>query len=172
MSLSLGVFGVHRHHGNRPNPAFVAADRVLDRSASGPKWLEVEAIADLIAGTIQIGEHERYLYELAAWVVMPNPVHLLILPKVPVRVILRWLKGSTARKANLLLGRRGKRFWQDESSDHWVRNSREFERIIRYIEENPVTDGLVTSAALWLWSSAGWQAKPPAPPTSDLTLEM
>src|SRR5437667_1812678 len=82
---------------------FVAADRVLDRSASGPKWLEVEAIADLIAGTIQIGEHERYLYELAAWVVMPNPVHLLILPKVPVRVILRWLKGSTARKANLLL---------------------------------------------------------------------
>ena len=152
--------------------AFVAADRVLDRSASGPKWLEVQAIADLIAGTIQIGEHERYFYELAAWVVMPNHVHLLILPKVPVPVILRWLKGSTARKANLLLGRTGKRFWQDESYDHWVRNSREFERIIRYIEENPVTAGLVTSAALWPWCSAGWQAKPPAPPTSDLSLKM
>ena len=41
--------------------AFVAADRVLDRSASGPKWLEEAAtIADLIAGTIQIGEHERH----------------------------------------------------------------------------------------------------------------
>ena len=55
--------------------AFVAADRVLDRSASGPKWLEVAAIADLIAGTIQIGKHEKYFYELAAWVVMPNHVH-------------------------------------------------------------------------------------------------
>ena len=126
------------------------------------------AIADLIAGTIQIGEHERYFYELAAWVVMPNHV----LPKVPVRVILRWLKGSTARKGNLLLELTGKRFWQDESYDHWVRNSREFERIIHSIEENPVTAGLVTSAAVWPWSSAGWQAKPPAPPTSDLTLEM
>src|SRR5207245_748770 len=84
-------------------------------------------------------------------------------------VIIRWLKGSTARKANLLLGRTGKRFWQDESYDHWVRNSREFERIIHYIEQNPVTAGLVTSATLWPWSSAGWQAKPPAPPTSDLS---
>ena len=42
---------------------FVAADRVLDRSASGPKWLEEAAIADLIAGTIQIGEHERHFDE-------------------------------------------------------------------------------------------------------------
>src|SRR6058998_2194096 len=53
-------------------------------SASGPKWLEEAAIADLIAGTIQIGEHERHFYELTAWALMPNPVHLLILPKVPV----------------------------------------------------------------------------------------
>ena len=60
---------------------FVAADRVLDRSASGPKWLEVAAIADLIVGTIQIGKHERRFYEMAAWAVMPNHVHVLILPK-------------------------------------------------------------------------------------------
>src|SRR5207247_3867499 len=43
--------------------AFVAADRVRDRSACGPKWLQEAAIADLIAGTIQIGEHERHFYE-------------------------------------------------------------------------------------------------------------
>ena len=56
--------------------AFVAADRVLDRSASGPKWLEVVAIAGLMAGTIQIGEHERRFYEMAAWAVMPNRRYL------------------------------------------------------------------------------------------------
>ena len=117
-----------------------------------------------------MGEHERHFYELAAWAIMPNHVHLLVLPKVPVRVRMRWLKGSTARRANLLLGRTGQRFWQDESYDHWVRNNREFERIIQYIEANPVTAGLVASAALWPWSSAGWQAKPPAPPISELSL--
>jgi REP element-mobilizing transposase RayT len=140
-----------------PGHAFVASDRVLDRSLTGPRWLEEAAIANVIAGTIEIGERERHFYELGAWAVMPNHVHLLVLPNVPVRVMMRWLKGSTARRANLLLGRTG-RFWQDESFDHWVRNSREFDRIVQYIEENPVNAGLVDSAARWPWSSAGWSA--------------
>ena len=32
----------------------------------------------------------------------------------------------------------GSPFWQDESYDHLVRNQLEFEKIRRYIEENPV----------------------------------
>jgi type I restriction enzyme R subunit/putative DNA methylase len=95
---------------------------------------------------------------------MSNHVHLLILPKVAVSAIMRWLKGSTARSANQLLGRTGQPFWQDESYDHWVRNSKQFDRIIEYIEENPVSTGLVASPELWPWSSAAWQAEPPAPP--------
>ena len=144
--------------------AFVAQDRVLDRRCSGPLWLKQPRIAALVAEAIQIGEGERHFYELDAWVVMPNHVHLLILPKVPVAVLMRWLKGSTARSANLLLGRTGQPFWQDESYDHYARHSIQRDRIIAYIEENPVSAGLVSSAELWPWSSAGWQAKPPAPP--------
>jgi putative transposase len=149
-----------------PGHAFVATDRVLDHCHSGSRWLEQAAIADLIAETIQAGEGERHFYELAGWVLMPNHVHLLILPKVPVPVIMRWLKGSTARRAKLLLGRTGQPFWQDESFDHWVRNNTEFDRIVQYIQENPVAAGLVSSAELWPWSSAGWQAKPAASPAS------
>jgi len=96
---------------------------------------------------------------------MPNHVHLLILPLVPVPVFMRWLKGSTARAANQLLGRTGQRFWQDESFDHNVRSARELERTILYIEENPVSAGLVDSADRWRCWNAGWQAKPPAPPS-------
>ena len=99
-----------------------------------------------------------------AWVVMPNHVHLLILPKVPVAVLMRWLKGSTARSANQILGRTGQPFWQDESYDHYLRHGSQIDRTIAYIEENPVSAGLVSSAENWPWSSAGWQAKPPAPP--------
>ena len=179
LSLSLGVFGVHRHHGNRPNPTPCKAMlslpptvfwTVAHPAQNGSKRRLLSPISS--REPFRLENTRGTFYELAAWAVMPNHARLLILPKAPVRVILRWLKGSTARKANLLLRRTGRRFWQDESCDHWVRNGREFERIIHYIEKNPVTAGLVTSATLWPWSSAGWQAKPPAPPTSDLSLEM
>jgi putative transposase len=137
--------------------AFVAADRALEHNRTGPVWLKDPRIARLVVETILAGEKERLFYELYAWAVMPNHVHLLILPKVAVPVITRWLKGSTARRANQLLGHTGQAFWQDESYDHWVRNRHEFGRIVGYIEENPVSAGLVGSPDLWPFSSAGWQ---------------
>jgi putative transposase len=145
--------------------AFVAHDRVLDRRASGPRWLKDPRIADAVSHAILIGNCERRFYRLLAWVVMPNHVHLLILPLVPIAVLMRWLKGSTARTANRILGRTGLPFWQDESYDHYLRSSSQIERTIAYIEGNPVSAGLVCSAEHWPWSSAGWQAKPPAPPS-------
>ena len=63
--------------------AFVAADRALDQARSGPRWLAETPIATLVSEAIIYGERDRRLYELAAWVVMPNHVHLLILPNVP-----------------------------------------------------------------------------------------
>jgi putative transposase len=144
--------------------AFVAADRRLDRPCSGPLWLTESGIADQVACTILAGCSERHFYELRAWVVMPNHVHLLILPQVSVPVLMRWLKGSTARNANQILGRTGQPFWQDESWDHYLRSADQLARATAYIEENPIAAGLVRSAECWPWSSAGWQAQPPAPP--------
>lgn len=142
----------------------MAQDRALDRHSSGPTWLRHPPIADLVARAIRIADEERQFYELRAWVVMPNHVHLLILPQVPVAVLRRWLKGSTAREANRILGRTGQPFWQDESYDHYLRQRSQIDRTVTYIEQNPVSAGLVGSAERWPWSSAGWQAKPPAPP--------
>jgi putative transposase len=143
--------------------AFVAQDRALDWHLAGPRWLLDPPIAELVSQAIVIGECERKFYELRAWVVMPNHVHLLILPKVPGASLMRWLKGPTACTANRLLSRTGQPFWQDESYDHYLRQSNHIQRTVDYIEENPVSAGLVSCAAGWRWSSAGWQAKPPAP---------
>jgi REP element-mobilizing transposase RayT len=155
-----------RAKGSYPTPghAFVAADRALDRPGSGSQWLRDPRIAGLVAESIRNGESRRRWYELDAWVVMPNHVHLLILPQVSVPAITRWLKSWTARQANQLLGLAGRPFWQDESYDHWVRNRQQRDRIVRYIEQNPVSAGLAASAEQWGWSSAGGQAAPPAPP--------
>jgi len=147
-----------------PGHAFVAADRALHNSGSGPQWLRDPCIAGLVVESIRSGESRRRWYELDAWVVMPNHVHLLILPHVPLPAITRRLKSWTARQANELLGLTGRPFWQDESYDHWVRNGQERDRIVRYIEQNPVSAGLAVSPEEWEWSSAGGQAAPPAPP--------
>jgi hypothetical protein len=136
----------------------------LEKKPCGPLWLADPAVARLVSDAIEYGEHGRGFYRLHAWVIMPNHVHILITPKVEVASIMRWLKGSTARDANRLIGRTGERFWQDESWDHWIRRDEGFSRTRRYIEENPVSAGLVASAEMWPWSSAGRQAKAPVPP--------
>ena len=134
--------------------AFVEADRELDRGLCGPRWLMDSRIAGLVAGQILVGEKEIKFYKLHAWIVMPNHVHLLISPRVPIPSLTRWLKGSTARYANRILGRTGHRFWQEESWDHWVRDVHQLHRLVRYIEDNPVAARLVPMAELWCWSSA------------------
>ena len=55
-------------------------------------------------------------------------------------------------------------FRQDESFDHRVRDEAELDRIVRYIERNPVSAGLVANSSDWLWSSA-WLAGESAYPT-------
>jgi type I restriction enzyme R subunit/putative DNA methylase len=85
---------------------------------------------------------------------MPNHVHLLILPSAPLAQITHWIKGRTARGANLLLDLTGEPFWQNESYDHWVRTAKECRRIAAHIEENPVSAGLVGAPEDWPWSSA------------------
>ena len=101
-----------------------------------------------------MGESKLRLYQLYAYVVMPNHVHILLRPCVPLERITRVLKGFTARQANKILGRIGQRLWQEESYDHWVRNEEEFSRIEAYVEHNPVSAGLVKRAEDWPWSSA------------------
>jgi type I restriction enzyme R subunit/putative DNA methylase len=131
---------------------FAAQDRALAQG-HGRLWLSDTQIARHVAEAIRAGE-SRKLYELSAWVVMPNHAHLLVLPQVALPRITHWIKGRTAREANLLLRRVGQPFWQHESYDHWVRNEKEFQRIAAYVEENPVSAGLAATPEDWPWSSA------------------
>jgi REP element-mobilizing transposase RayT len=138
-----------------PGHAFVAQDRALAQGR-GECWLSDSRVARRVVEIIRAGESQKRLYELQAWAVMPNHVHILILPRVALPQITHWIKGSTAREANLLLGRLGTPFWQDESYDHWLRNEQEFHRIVAYIEGNPVSAGLAATPRDWPWSNAGW----------------
>ncbi len=111
------------------------------------------AIAQLVAEAIL--HRDGTAYQLHAYVIMPNHVHLLVTPNQSVSKTIQSLKRHTAREANRLLGLTGQTFWQDESYDHLVRNATEFERITKYIDQNPVNAGLVTTPEDYRWSSAG-----------------
>jgi REP element-mobilizing transposase RayT len=108
------------------------------------------------------------LYDLRAWVLMPNHVHVLLRPNVALPRALMTTKSASARCANRILDRVRRPFWQDESYDHWVRNSAEEARIIRYIEHNPVKAGWTDVPEHWPWSSA-LAGHGPAPPGQALS---
>jgi len=133
---------------------FVQYDRQLDSAAIGPTWLSDERIARVVSEEIRELDAKGH-GKFFAYVVMPNHVHVLLQPSAELSRVTKLIKGRTARAANLILGRTGKGFWQDESFDHWIRSAAEFEKVRRYIEQNPVKAGLVKRAEGWRWSSAG-----------------
>jgi putative DNA methylase len=140
--------------------AFVAMDRLLDHAQSGPMFLRQPEIAEVVRASLYCGEELGH-YELHAWVIMPNHVHVLLTPRVDVSKLLAGLKGATAKRANALLNRAGQPFWQDESFDRVVRNGDQFGRIRRYIDNNPVAAGLAPTPEEYPWSSARRPERPP-----------
>jgi hypothetical protein len=101
-------------HGSTAGQAFVWMDRQLDRIRTGPRFLAQEPVARVVVGALQHGVELGH-YELGAWVVMVNHVHVLVLPKIPPSQIMKSLKGFTAHEANRILGRTDEPFWQRES---------------------------------------------------------
>ena len=131
-------------------------DGALDTASSGPFWLGDPRIAKLVTNSLH--HLAGRLYDLDAFCVMPNHVHVVFtpLPKEDgtyhaLPAIMHSLKRYTARQANLLLGRQGQ-FWQHESYDHVVRDEVELQRIIRYVLNNPVKAGLITKWDEWPWT--------------------
>ncbi len=130
-------------------------DRLLDEARDGTFYLRQPDIADMVVEAIHYNAAVLGHYSLHSFVVMPNHVHLLATPAVALPKLTRSLKGITAKRANTTLALVGKPFWQSESYDHLVRHEREFEKIMKYIEGNPVRTELVKDASDYRWSSAG-----------------
>jgi putative transposase len=112
-----------------PGQRFKLLDNALDKSTTGPFWLKELRIATSVTDVIRKGDVELGYFALHAFVIMPNHVHLLITPHLPIARFMNGIKGASAHQANALLGHKGQPFWQDESFDHWVRNSKEFRKI-------------------------------------------
>jgi S-adenosylmethionine decarboxylase proenzyme len=120
-------------------------DEYLDRSF-GECLLRRADVAQIVADAIKHFDNARY--QLYAWCVMPNHAHVAFktIQRHKLEEILHSWKSYTSNKINALLGRSGE-IWQREYYDHLVRTERELDRIVIYIEKNPVKARL----GEWRW---------------------
>jgi len=139
--------------------AFRETDRLLDVSP-GACWLADPRIASVVEESLLYRDGRDY--RLIAYVIMPSHCHIVFATgdvtglgghDVSRERITQSLKRYTARECNRLLGRRGE-FWQPESYDRVVRDDAELERIVLYVEQNPVKAGLCERPEDWSFSSA------------------
>ena len=115
-------------------------ERSLD-AGYGACWLKDPRIARLVSDAITHFDGERY--ELLAWCLMPNHVHLVMRPRPgqSLEQILHSLKGFTAHQANKVLRREGT-FWLAESYDHLIRDEDDLRSQVEYVWGNPDSSGL------------------------------
>jgi 1-hydroxy-2-methyl-2-(E)-butenyl 4-diphosphate synthase len=105
-------------------------------AADGPQPLADPAIAMMMLQALKHFDGERY--DLLAWSVMPNHVHVLITPYEghELEKILQAMKTHSAKEANRMLGKTGT-FWQEEYYDHIVRDGEDLKHQVGYILRNP-----------------------------------
>jgi putative transposase len=140
----------------------------------GECGLRGERIARLAEDSLRHFHNDRY--ELLAWCVMPNHVHVLVdVRMTPLWKIVQNWKVHLAREARRVL--RSERraparrvtstatnepsgcsalqsFWQREYWDTFMRDEEQERKAIHYIEDNPVNANLSRVAKDWPFSSA------------------
>ena len=164
----VGDVALRRWQRARDRQAFIQREHWLD-ACPCVRWFADERLARLASDAIRF--HAGIRYDLHAFVVMPSHIHCVISPRGGSERSLRRgrmselgsithsLKSFIAHEARRVAGFKSE-FWQQESYDHLVRNEEELERIVRYVEHNPVKAGLCRMADQWEFSSAA----PPLPP--------
>ena len=127
-------------------------DAGLD-SGFGSRILELPACAAVVENELLHHDGERY--RLLAWCVMPNHVHVVIEQIADLAGTVRRWKSWTAREINRVTSRTGP-LWYREYFDRYARNPEQVDRMIHYVEMNPVAAGLVGDIGDWPWSSASY----------------
>ncbi len=94
-------------------------------------------------------------YDLHAYVIMPNHVHVLmtLYSEQHLIAVIRDLKSHTARAINRALGSTG-RVWGRDYYDRYIRDKRHEIAVRDYIANNPVSAGLVKESHKFVGSSS------------------
>lgn len=100
---------------------------------------------------------KKYAWKLHVWAIFPNHYHFVGYSKNAsnLKSLMRHVHSSSARDLNKYDGTTGRRVWHN----YWetkITNERSWYARLRYVNENAVKHGIVTSASLYPYCSAGW----------------
>jgi len=87
-------------------------------------------------------QEERVVHH--SWVIMPNHLHLLFTPMIPIEKLIKAWKGTCAHRLE-----QGS-IWQANYRDTLIRDSGHFSNAVRYIRRNPVK---LKPGTFTLWES-------------------
>jgi putative transposase len=108
-----------------------------------------------------IESRQKYKYKLLGYAIMPEHIHLVILPPeiMKLGLVIREIKSKMAREyfSEVRNNQSGKNvFWQKRCYDHNCRNTESVKEKITYCHNNPVKRGLVSEPGEYKWSSYNW----------------
>jgi type I restriction enzyme R subunit len=125
------------HH---PKPWSLEAEKEYHRRFTRrlEEWLDQGAGACLLAFSVNreivegvLMHYQGLKVEHHAWVIMPNHLHLLFTPKVPLETLMKAWKGTSARRIG------NGSIWQKNYRDTLIRDGGHFANAVRYIRRNP-----------------------------------
>jgi putative transposase len=119
--------------------------------------------------------HRLAAFQLIAWVIMPEHVHLLLIPSLPdwpvpriltaikrpfaELMIRRWRQLDAPILPRLFVAGQCYRFWMRGGGyDRNIESAPAVYTTIDYMHANPERRGLAMTAEQWRWSSARWYA--------------
>ena len=110
-------------------------EKYLD-SGYGDCVLKDAAVRQILIDAIDYYDGKRYL--VLAYVIMPNPVHMLIVPAIGYELYdsIGSVMRFSARGINRITEKRG-RLWQPEPFDTIIRNHTHYTNTLEYIRHNP-----------------------------------
>lgn len=129
--------------------------RLKDPNYKPNLWLSIPEIREIIKENLHYNEGK--FYDLMAYSIMPNHVHVILKPlefdkmsvkynpglhKCPLSYAVYKLKRYTATMANRFLGQQGAAFWREEYHSILIENEEQLKTMINYTLLNPVNGGL------------------------------
>ncbi len=100
--------------------------------------------------------HNAGSVQSLSWVIMPDHFHWLVqLINNSLPSLMNQIKGTSSRKINLRLGRKGS-LWQKSYYDKAIRDNQDIKEVARYIVANPLRSGLVKSIGDYPHWDAVW----------------
>jgi putative transposase len=117
------------------------------------------ATAELLERTI-LDYHSQGKYLLHAFVIMPDHLHALITPAsdVSLEKAMQFIKGGFSFRLKSKLD-----VWMRSFNESQISTEEKFISCVRYIEENPVRRGLVSTPGAYPYSSAARGRLDPMP---------